>query len=158
MMIDQQMGISMAQVLDPLFEEETSVMSQFYFWLAMIIFLSIKGHILLVGAMVKSLQTIPPGQFVVNEEVVVSLTKILQVSFVIALQISAPLVAAIFLTTLAMGFVARTVPQLNILSVGFSIRLVLGYVLILVCLIPAMEIFRQAIDTVYLNLYQLLGF
>lgn len=158
MMIDQQMGISMAQVLDPLFEEETSIMSQFYFWLALIIFLSIKGHILLVGALVKSLQTIPPGCFAVNDEVVMSLTRILQVSFVIALQISAPLVAAIFLTTLAMGFVARTMPQLNILSVGFSIRLVFGYVLILICLIPAMEIFRQAVDTVFLNLYQVLGF
>jgi flagellar biosynthetic protein FliR len=156
--IDQQMGISMAQVLDPLFDEETSILSQFYFWLALIIFLSIKGHILLIGAMVKSFQTIPPGQFVVNDEVVMSLTKILQVSFVIAMQITAPLVVATLLTTLAMGFVARTVPQLNILSVGFAIRLVLGYVLVLVCLIPVMEVFRQAIDTVFLNLYQLLGF
>ena len=157
LIIDQQMGIGMAQVFDPLFDEETSVLSQFYFWLAMVIFLSIRGHILLVGALVKSLKTIPPGQFVVSEDVVMSLTNILQVSFVIAIQIAAPLVVAIFLTTLAMGFVARTVPQLNILSVGFSIRLMLGYVLVIVCLIPVIEIFQRSLDTVFLSLYQLFG-
>jgi flagellar biosynthetic protein FliR len=157
LIIDQQMGIGMAQVFDPMFEEETSVLSQFYFWLAMIVFLTIRGHILLLGAMVKSIETLPPGQFVVTENVVGELFKIMTVSFVIAIQVSAPLLLAVLLTTLAMGFVARTVPQLNILSVGFSIRQLLGSVLVIVCLVPVIEIFRRSLDTVFLNLYKLFG-
>jgi flagellar biosynthetic protein FliR len=157
-LIDQQIGLSAAQLFDPLFSEQTSIMSQLYFWLGMIIFLLVRGHIVLLGALAKSFHTIPIGQFAVNETVLTGLTKTLQMSFVLALQISAPLTLAIFLTTLAMGFIARTMPQLNILSVGFSIRLLLGFILLIICLIPAIQLFMGVMDRAFTKIYEVLNF
>ncbi|MFA5865100.1 MAG: flagellar biosynthetic protein FliR [Phycisphaerae bacterium] len=155
-LIGQQVGIALAQVFNPLFEEETSVLGQLYFFLALIIFLLIRGHMMLIAALVKSFHTIPPGHFVVNSDIVTGLVDILRLAFILALQVSAPILVAIFLATLAIGFVGRTVPQLNILSVGFSLRSILGFLLIIVCLTPAVQVFFNALDTTFKNLYRLM--
>jgi len=157
-LIGQQMGISLAQVFDPLFEEENSVLGQLYFWLAMVIFLLINGHMILISALVKSFQTVPPGKFVVGNDVVASVAGILQMSFILALQVSAPIMVAIFLTTLATAFIGRTMPQLNILSVGFSLRVLLGFILIIFCMSPLVQVFFAIMEKAYGALYGLMKF
>jgi flagellar biosynthetic protein FliR len=158
MLIGQQMGISVAQVFDPLFNENSSALGQLYFWLAMVVFLLIRGHIVLIGALAKSFQTLPIGKFIVSEEVVSSLIQILQMSFILALHIFAPLLVAIFLTTLAMGFVSRTVPQLNILSIGFPLRIAFGFVLLVLCLPPVVQVFLNMLDKTMMKVYEVLNF
>ena len=158
LLIGQQVGISLAQVFNPLFNEETSVTGQMYFWLAMLVFLLINGHLILVTALVKSFHTMPPGIFSINADVINGLTGMLQIAFILAIQVSAPILAAIFLSTLAIGFIGRTVPQLNILSVGFSLRTILGFLLIIVCFKPAVQVFFNALEKAFLSLYGLMGF
>ena len=157
LMIGQQLGIALARVFDPLFNEQSSVLGQFYFWLAMIIFLLINGHIILLKAMINSFHTLAPGQFVANKDLISNLADMLQLSFAMAFQISAPVIVAILLATLAMGFITRTVPQFNILSVGFSIRAIMGFVLVVICLIPAIQIFLTGLDKGFDMLYRILG-
>ncbi len=157
-LIGQQVGISMAQVFDPLFEEETSVLGQLYFWLAMVIFLLLKGHLILLGALIRSFHTLPPGKFVVDENIVGGIVGVLKLAFILALQVAAPVLVAIFLTTLALGFVGRTVPQLNILTVGFSLRVVLGFTLIIICILPAVQAFFSVLEKAFGSIYGLLGF
>lgn len=157
LMIGQQMGLALARVFDPLFNDQSSVLGQLYFWLAMMIFLIIRGHIILIRSIANSFNTIAPGQFVVTEHFVSDLLSILQLSFIMAFQIAAPIIVAIFLATLAMGFITRTVPQLNILSIGFSIRVLLGFVLIVVCLAPALGVFLSGLEKVFAGLYQITG-
>jgi len=156
-MIGQQLGIALARVFDPLFNDQSSVLGQFYFWLAMIIFLLINGHIILLKAMINSFHTLAPGQFIVSKDFISNLTEVLQLSFAMAFQVSAPVIVAILLATLAMGFITRTVPQFNILSVGFSIRALIGFVLVVICLIPAIQIFLAGLDKGFDILYQILG-
>ncbi len=157
LMIGQQLGIALARVFDPLFNEQSSVLGQFYFWLAMIIFLLINGHIILLKAIINSFRTLGPGQFVASKGFVNNMGEVLQLSFAMAFQVSAPVIVAILLTTLAMGFITRTVPQFNILSVGFSIRAVIGFVLVVICLIPAMHVFLAGLDMGFDMLYRILG-
>jgi flagellar biosynthesis protein FliR len=157
-LIGQQVGISLAQVFDPLFEEEASVLGQLYFWLAMVVFLLIKGHLVLLGALIRSFRSLPPGNFMVDENAVGGIVGVLKLAFILALQVSAPVLVAIFLTTLALGFVGRTVPQLNILTVGFSLRVVLGFILIIFCILPAVQAFFNALEKTFGSIYGLLGF
>ncbi len=156
-MIGQQMGIGVAEVFNPLFEEESSVFGQLYFWLAMVIFLLIQGHHAMLGAMIKSFQTLPPGKFAVDDHILAGLVTVLHLAFVLALQISIPILVTIFLTTLATGFVARTVPQLNILSIGFNLRVLLGFLILIICLAPTLNIFRITLGRAFETLYQVLG-
>ncbi len=157
LLIGQQLGISLAQVFDPMFEEEASVLGQLYFWLAMVIFLLIKGHLILIGALIRSFRSMPPGKFTSNGDVVGGIAEVLQLAFILALQVSAPIVIVIFLTTLATAFIGRTVPQLNILSVGFSMRVALGFVLITICLMPVVQVFFNMMEKAFGSLYGLMN-
>ena len=46
--------------------------------------------------------------------------------FVVAVRISAPIVVSLLLATVAMGFMARTVPEMNIFILGFALRILVG--------------------------------
>jgi len=157
LMIGQQMGLSLAEVFDPLFEEENSVLGQMFFWLALLIFLLINGHHALFGAVIRSFQTVPVGAFMVSAGILTILGSVLQTAFVVGVQVAAPVIVAIFLASLALGFVARTVPQLNILSVGFSLRAVMGFVLVIVCLGAGIDAFMNVFDDVFDGMHWLLG-
>jgi flagellar biosynthetic protein FliR len=145
-LIGQQMGLSLASEVDPLFEQDSTVISQLYFWLAIVIFLLINGHLELLGAIIDSFKTLPIGGFAVTDQVISTLSGTIQAAFAVALQVAAPIVLTMFLTTLALGFVARTVPQLNILSVGFPLRVILGFTLMIVSLVAGINVFLGAFE------------
>ncbi len=157
LMVGQQLGIALARVFDPMFEEEVSALGRLYHLLAIVIFLLIRGHLILVKALIGSFDHLPLGTFVVNENVVSMMISALRTSFIVAAQVSAPIIVAIFLATLAMGFITRTVPQFNILTVGFSIRLILGFILVVICLTPTIEVFLNGLDKIFGDISSILG-
>ena len=124
--IGQQMGIALADVIDPFSENEVPVIGQFQNSLALLVYVAAGGHRLLVGAAAESFRTVPLGGFRVTPGLVGSLVgasgRILELSF----QIAAPVLVALFLSTVALGFVARAVPQMNILMLSFPLQIGLG--------------------------------
>ncbi len=130
--IDQQMGIQLAGVLNPEFGEESGIISEFYFLLAVHIFIILGGHRVLFETLAGTFSTIPPGGFHPDGELVQLFLGLINAIFELALRVAAPLLCLIFAETVAMGFIARTVPQMNVLSVGFAIRILIGaFVLIM---------------------------
>jgi len=128
--IDQQMGLGLAGVLNPEFGEQTGIISEFFATLAMAIFLILGGHQVVLITLIGSFQRIPLGGFWIDGPVLMLLVGLMTTIFDMALRIAAPLLCLIFLETIAMGFIARTVPQMNILSIGFALRIVIGAVLL----------------------------
>ncbi len=129
--IDQQMGLGFAGVVNPEFNEQTGVVSEFYFVLAMAVFLILGGHRVLLITLVGSFERIPLGGFVPNGHLLSLVIGMLSTVFDLAMRVSAPVLCLIFLETVAMGFIARTVPQMNILSIGFPVRIIMGAVLLI---------------------------
>lgn len=136
MQIGQQMGIGIASIFNPLLESQTSLIAQFYNLFAIFIYLAIGGHHLLLSALVDSFQTLPAGWMVLSGGMLDMLISLFAHLFGIAFAVSAPVILALFLTTVAMGFVARTVPQMNILIVGFPVRALLALV-VMIFTLPA---------------------
>lgn len=126
MQIGQQMGTGIASIYNPLIEGQISLVGQFYFLFAVFIYLGIGGHHMLVTALVKSFETLPAGWMALSGRTLGALITLFGHLFAVAFAVSAPIVLALFLTTVAMGFIARTVPQMNILIVGFPVRLIVG--------------------------------
>ena len=71
---------------------------------------------------------------------------LLTAAFELALRVAAPLLALIFLQTIAMGYIAKTVPQVNILSLGFPIRIMAGLGIIALGLVVLNEVVLEHID------------
>jgi flagellar biosynthesis protein FliR len=133
---DQQMGLGIGGVFNPDMQEDAGSVGQFFFLLATLLFLLAGGHRVLVATLVGSFGHIPLGGFTANGSMLSLLLGLLSASFELALRISAPLLCLVFLETIAMGFLARTVPQMNLMSVGFALRILIGSAI----LIGAMQI------------------
>ncbi len=131
MQVGQQMGTAMASIFNPMLETQDSLESQFFFLLTAFIYLAIGGHHILLASIVGSFKTLPIGALVLSPRVLDMVIELFGYLFAIAFAISAPAVLALFLVTVAMGFVARTVPQMNILIVGFPVRILVGTIVLL---------------------------
>jgi flagellar biosynthesis protein FliR len=70
----------------------------------------------------ETFRSIPLGQAFVTTQAIDLLRDLVHQSIVLGLQIAAPLLAAMSLVALTMGFLGHSVPQINVLVVGFPIR------------------------------------
>ncbi len=124
---DQQVGTGLAGIINPeMGEESGGVMTEFYFIMAMLIFLTLDGHRAIVSTLLQSFANIPLGGLVIDGELMSLIVGLLASMMEVALRIAAPLLCLVFLETVAMGFLARTVPQMNLLSIGFPLRIMTG--------------------------------
>lgn len=139
LLIGQEMGLTMANVLDPITNSQTSILGQFKLLLAILIYLSINGHHVLIRAITESFGAIPVGGLVISQPLATLLTDTMVVEMMqVSLQVAAPAMVSLFLVTLALGFMARTVPEMNIFAVGFALRLLIGFFVLAI----AIPVFR----------------
>lgn len=123
---DTEMGFGMVNVLDPVHGSPIPLMGSFTYLLSLLLFLAIDGHHFLLSALIRSYQQIPGGQANVNPSVAGALVQRLAEAFGIGVQLAAPVLASLFLATVAMGIVARTVPQINVFMMGLPIKVLVG--------------------------------
>jgi len=127
----QQAGLAFGQMVDPLSGGDGSVLGQVYFILAGLVFLGIGGERELVRTLLDSFRVVPLTGYRPDGDTLGLLFGALAASFVLAVQLAAPAIIALLLTAVAIGFLARTVPQLNVLSIGFSVKIVVAIVVLM---------------------------
>lgn len=147
-MISQQMALSLGQIFDPLTNISTDVVSQFYLMLTTLIYVLMNGPVILIRALVDTFARIPLMGAQVQRDLVDTFTSILSGAFALGIRIAGPALAAIFLATLAMGFISRTMPQLNILAAGFPLRIGLALVLLIASLGSVCFLLEKEIEMV----------
>jgi flagellar biosynthetic protein FliR len=126
-----QMGFGVVNILDPQTNSQISIIAQFQNIVMILIFLSIGGHRLIIEAIVQCFKIVPLGTFVIPEHSYMFLVKTFSEIFVIALKIVAPVFVTLIITHVIMGIIARLVPQINILIVGFPIQIAAGLIVII---------------------------
>jgi flagellar biosynthetic protein FliR len=135
--IDFQMGFAIANVVDPQTGTQVPIIGNFKYMLAILFLLAVNGHHMLLDGAVRSYQLVPVNWLFVpigSEQVAKYITTVFVQMFLIAFQLAIPVVGALFLTDVALGIVARTVPQLNVFVVGLPLKILVGFILILVTL------------------------
>ena len=118
----QMSGMSLADVVSPTFDTTVPVFSEFLNLLMLSIFVVTGGHQYLLDALLQVFQQMPPGKAHIPASLVEALTDITTFSFTMGLRMAAPIMVALLLSLVIMGLISRTLPQLNILAVGFSIN------------------------------------
>ena len=150
--ISQQMGISLAEVFDPNFGDTTEVLGTLYYWIGLMLFLAIGGHRLLIGAVLDSFRIIPLGGVAVGPKATGLLVGALTASMIMAFKMSLPIVLTLFLTSVSIGLISRTLPQLNIMTAGFALRTTLGLLMGAIMLTAMMRVFLSMIEQAMLQL------
>lgn len=146
--VDQQSGIALSQVANPGFQVSGSVSGQMLYVLGLAVFLLLEplgGHLMMLDALVETFQTLPVGRAYVSTSVAGLLTDLVHQSLVLAFQIAAPVLAVMSLVALSMGYLGRTVPQINILVVGFPIRTSLNLLILALSLSGASRVLVDAV-------------
>lgn len=146
LLMGYQMGLGFAQFYNPAIDDESDVLGQILFFMTLAGFLLIGGHEAMLLAVLHSFSHVPLGGFSPDMTVIGLITGLFLAAFELALRVAAPLTALILLQSVAMGFISKTVPQLNILSLGFPLRILAGLLIIGVGLIVIDEIVMEAID------------
>lgn len=131
--IDFQMGFAIANVIDPQTGAQSPLTGQYFYIIALFFLLSVDGHHLLIDGIFYSYQLIPIDTFINfgNGSIVEFVISTFNKMFVIAFQMSIPIVGCLFLVDVALGIIARTVPQLNVFVVGPPIKIFVSFVVIL---------------------------
>ncbi|MGB2551755.1 flagellar biosynthetic protein FliR [Campylobacter sp. MOP51] len=141
--ISMVMGFSMASVLDPQTGINSPVMSNIINFLALMTFLAFDGHHLLLLFFANSLTHIPLGEFYPSANIVHYTSKSMINLFMFGFIMSFPILALSLLSDLIFGMLMKTMPQFNLLVVGYPIKIVIGFVVLIAILTGMMELFSE---------------
>jgi len=127
-MVGVQMGMGMAGVMDPQFGSQVSLVGFLWNITAILIFLGINGHHMFFSTLVESFEWLKPGAATLNKATFEGIMQGTAHMFVLAVKIMAPAGAVLFFTHVAMGIVAKTVPQIPIMIVGLPLTIAVGLI------------------------------
>ena len=133
--IGYDMGLMMAEVMNPFEDSNSNVIGELIFFGAVMIFIFINGHHYIITAAVASFQVIPIGKFSITDASVSLLIKYAFSVFTIAIKIASPILVSFFLVHLAEGVVSKVIPNIQVFFVSQPLKLGLGFFMLSV-LVP----------------------
>lgn len=139
-----QMGIGMASAYDPINSAQVTVLGKLMSIFTLLLFLSVNGHLMIIMALEKSFEIIPPYGFHFSGALMENIVVFSREIFILAVKFSAPVIAVLIFINVALGIMARTVPQLNMFVVGFAVTIFAGFVMIALSM-PVFETATQAV-------------
>ncbi|MFH1891329.1 MAG: flagellar biosynthetic protein FliR [Candidatus Zixiibacteriota bacterium] len=144
-LIGFQVGFAIVNVIDPTTSQNISIIGQFQFLLATLLFLMMDGHHMVLSGMVDSFKLVPMATVQLHIQNANELIRMSAGAFVIAVKIASPVMLALLLTDCALGVLSRTVPQMNIFIVGFPLKIMIGLFVVGISLPIFAYIFQQSL-------------
>lgn len=123
-----QMGLGFAAFFDPATSAQSSAMGRFYGNMAVLMFVALNGHLMLVMAVTNSFAAFPVDQNFLQALRTLQLYSLGTELFASAFWIALPVVAMLLFANLALGIISRVAPQMNIYAIGFPVTLGVGLV------------------------------
>ena len=124
------MGLGFANMMDPTNGVQVPVVAQFWLILAMLAFLMMNGHLVLISAIVDTFAVLPVATDGLTRAGAWELVSWASRMFAAGVLMAMPVIIALLLVNIGMGVVSRAAPQLNIFAIGFPITLMMGFILI----------------------------
>ena len=122
LIVGRQAGIALGQVFNPAQNTQTTITGQLYTIVLTLVFLAAGGHRATMAAVLDTYRAIPLLGGVAPATIGELLFSMMTVAFVMGIRLAGPVLIALFLTGVTLGVISRTMPQINILSVGFAVR------------------------------------
>jgi flagellar biosynthesis protein FliR len=132
--LDTLAGFSFGALVDPLTGNNSSVLTQLYGLVAVMIFIAIGGDAWLIEGLSRTYDAVPLLAMPSLASLVGGVESEFAAIFRSALEVVAPVLLALVITDAGFGVVARVVPQLNVFVMGFPVKIIVALVLIAVSL------------------------
>ena len=149
MQISMVMGFSMATAYDPTTQNNSPIISKFMTMLALLILLAFDGHHMILLFLSNSIDHISLGGYFPQKDIWIYISQAFTHMFVMGFLIAFPIVALSILSDVIFGMLMKTMPQFNLLVVGFPIKITLAIMVIVTVLASMMGIFKKEFIEVF---------
>jgi flagellar biosynthesis protein FliR len=133
-LIDIQIGFAIANVINPTTQQNITIIGELQLALATLIFVATDSYAFLIQGVAGSFQLVPLPYINLDPAVAGNLALFFSQSFLIVFKLAAPVVVALFLTNIALAFMARVAPQMNVFVVGLPIQIAVGLTMMIIAL------------------------
>ncbi len=125
-MVSIQMGFSVANVMDPISGTQSAILAHFTYIIALLLFLATDGHLVIVRYLYQSFELLSPGRLVLSAPLFDIMMDMCREMFILSIKILAPVMVVLLFSQVALGILAKMVPQINMLIVSFGLNIALG--------------------------------
>jgi flagellar biosynthetic protein FliR len=147
--IGQQAGLALGEVFNPTYNDQTSVLGQIYGIVFVLLFLIAGGHRETLASLLDTYSVMPIGSASFRESYVLLVLETLTSAFVVGIRLAGPVLIALLLTSVLLGVLSRTMPQLHILTVGFTLKIMVALAVAAAAITGSREIIVDAVlDTI----------
>jgi flagellar biosynthetic protein FliR len=144
-LIGLQMGLGFAMFYDPDNAAQSPVVSEFLGLLAMLVFLSINGHLMLLAVIGNSFEWWPVGADLFPANGWMAIARWGSTIFSAGVMLALPVIAALLVVNIALAILTRAAPTLNLFAIGFPVTLIAGFVMLLL----SMPFFAPALQQLF---------
>jgi flagellar biosynthetic protein FliR len=144
--IGQQMGLNISEVLDPQYGGGGSLVGDLYFLLTLMVFLLVGGHRQMILGIWSSFNSLPLLSLGVDRPLLDTVVGLFQSCTTLAMQLAAPMLVTMLVVDLALGCIGKTMPQINVMTAGLSIRSILGMVVMLIGIALTVEVIGGSLN------------
>ncbi|MFO0860170.1 MAG: flagellar biosynthetic protein FliR [Phycisphaerales bacterium] len=132
--IGQEMGFGLAKVYNPDYNAETDVLGQLLFMLVFGAFLAMGGLESVFRSLVATFERVGPGGMSIAHTPVELFVGVATSGLELAMRMSLPVVAAIMLLVVVFAVISKTMPAINIMSVGFTVKVLAGLAVLMLAM------------------------
>ncbi len=125
-MMDMEIGMSMAQMFDPVTQSQVGLTGTLYSYLVFFLMLVSNMHIYLLNAVVDSFQYVPIGGISLGDDLYSTVTGFITNYFIIGFRIILPVFAITLILNCVLGIMAKVAPQMNMFAVGIQFKVIVG--------------------------------
>jgi len=143
------MGLGFANMMDPTNGVQVPVVAQFWLILAMLAFVMMNGHLVMISAIVDTFTVLPVATDGLTRAGIWEILSWASRMFAAGVLMAMPVIISLLLINIGMGVVSRAAPQLNIFAIGFPITLMMGFLLIWVTLPQVMTSFGSLVTEAF---------
>ncbi|MBT5934069.1 flagellar biosynthetic protein FliR [Sulfurimonas sp.] len=142
-LISFMMGFSMASAIDPQTGVSMPIISQFLSLMGLMVLLSLDLHHWMLLFVDNSLKTVPLGGFLLTEDIFNYVIKATSNMFIVGFMIAFPIIALSWLADVIFGMLMKTMPQFNLLVIGFPIKIMVAFVVLIATFTSTMLILKN---------------
>ncbi|NLL46721.1 MAG: flagellar biosynthetic protein FliR [Clostridiales bacterium] len=154
--IDMGFGLAMAKAFDPGTNLQLSASGNILQLVFVLYFFSVNGHLLLIKIMASSYGIIGMGAVSFGPEIGTYIVSVFVEVFSLAMRLALPFIAASFVLEIAMGILMKLIPQINVFSLHFQIKILFGFTLLFLFAVPITEFLDSYIYNMFASLRKLL--
>lgn len=158
-MVGFQTGFGFARMVDPVSSGQSSVLEQFLYMFAIMIFFSVDAHYIVVRGIYASFKELPLGTAAVTSGLLDYFVSASGRIFGLGLKFGAPLIVALFLIELSLGLLSRMIPSMNIFVEGLPVKIIVSLTILSLALsfmAPALASLFRGIDSEFVRVLRLL--